>query len=65
MEEAIGDQLLVHYGRKENGLFSMSTLTYDLIPIINFQIQNPMFSGEYTLSNSLHTSTQSNRYSSS
>jgi hypothetical protein len=31
MEQVIGDQLLAHYGRRENGLFSMFTPTYDHI----------------------------------
>lgn len=66
MEQAIGDQLFAHYGRRENGVFSMFTQTYDhIIPIINFQIQISLIPGDYTLSNSLYTSTQSNRHSSS
>jgi len=31
MEQVIGDQVHANYGRKENGLFSMFTLTYDHI----------------------------------
>ena len=31
MEQAIGGQLLAHYGRRENGLFLMFTPTYDHI----------------------------------
>lgn len=31
MEQVIGDQLLAHYGKRENGLFSMFTPTYDHI----------------------------------
>ena len=64
MEQAIGDQLLAYYGKRENGLFSMFTPTYDHITVYKSpKIQIYLISGEYTLSNSLYTSAQSIRYS--
>ena len=37
MGQAIGDQLRVHYARKENGLFSMFTSMYDHIQVVNYK----------------------------
>ena len=41
MEQAIGDQLLAYYGRRENDLFSMFTPTYD--HIANFKSPDSNF----------------------